>query len=67
MKRSLVAGTLASAVALFSTLAASASTALTDGDFAGTIDVTTSSGSPDLTATGSVGTLRRLSILLIIR
>ena len=56
MKRKLVAGTLASAFTLFSTLAASATTVLTDGDFTGTIDVTTSSGSPDLTATGSVST-----------
>jgi hypothetical protein len=38
MKRKLVAGTLASAFTLFSTLAASATTVLTDGDFTGTRD-----------------------------
>jgi hypothetical protein len=56
MKRNLVAGVLASAFAVVSTIGASASTILSDGSFGGTIDVTSSSGSPNLTATGSVST-----------
>jgi hypothetical protein len=55
MKSKLVAGALASAVTFATTLAASATT-LSDGNFSGTIDVTTSSGSPSLTANGSVST-----------
>lgn len=49
-----VAGTFASAFVLISVGAVSASTVLSDGDFAGTIDVLSHSGDPLGTATGTV-------------